>query len=1069
MKNDLAEKIKQQDIRAVADHYLTHSSKSGYNCLACGNGAKESGTGAEIYHNAHHNRDELKCFACGKNWNTLELIADCEHLNLDDKNDFVAALKFACGFFGLDFGKNSTLKSKKTSEDKSVNAPTITDNQKQLAFIHADIADAQNNLSAFLNTTGGKFRGLTDETLKTFQCGYLQKWISPKIRLEVEQGKREKLPPPSRRFIIPTPNHYNAVLPELDRTPENKKFWKMHAGTKEIFGAEFLPVDAYLIVVTEGEFDAMSIWQATQGRIAVIAVGGAAEYKKAVSFLQNKFSVHKPQIFILFDPDETGRLNAVKLRDELLKIGFRAVCRFLSDENSKLDANDILQEQGDDKLAQIIDNLVDDAQDDFELTAKAILTNDFSILASHADETASNEIFSADTHSLQDELQEVNRKIAAFEQEKSAAIEKLKSAVSFDKDFVFSDDILNAAAFAKLFDGNTYTSFRIAIQNQNKKEKFIREWQGEVRERMTDIKSRQSDLLAQKKSIAAQIVSAKFVATHDELKDFVIPDGYEISENGIEKIVGDKSLTVSRVPAFIQAKRKNVEDKTHKLVLAYLSENGTWQSIPATGEEIIFNARKLIDLRAYGLPVTSVNAHLLVDYLDDFETANKEILPLFLNTSRCGWYKFGDKDYFVDPRRKNFISDADRDIELVVDDNSTFAQSLKSVGSLDEWRKAYEIAKKSPIARLIVAASVAPPLLNIFDGERNYVLYLYGNTRGGKSTCLLCGASAVGSTDMVISFDGTNNGLLARAAETNDYPFFVDEKQSADKKLQEQFQRFIYSVANGKERQRANKDGTLKIVREWQNITICNGETELLDDNATGGAFSRLLQIHAPKILLPADECKEIRRIIRHSYGHAFPLVIEEIFKAGFDDLRENYNYLIENFAETFPNLLDDYRRYMAIMTLADTLLNIALGVDEEKAMSDALDNAKIIFDFVPTLEEIADTPRERNFVLDFIAQNQKYFLGATSAEIEQLPYVYGKFDDDFVYISVAALQTACKNAGFNYQKLVADLIEDAFFIPDDKILKGRKKPIQSVLKKINGINTRCFKILTVKVAGSDE
>lgn len=671
---------------------------------------------------------------------------------------------------------------------------------------------------------------------------------------------------------------------------------------------------------------------------------------------------------------------------------------------------------------------------------------------------------------LQKNLQVVYQKMTDFNSDVSNAIEKLKSVSTFDKNTCFSDEIITAAAYAKLFDGKTFVDFKSGIQNQNKKNSFLLEWRGVVKDKAAEIKDRQTDLTTQKNELQAKINSLSFIADNeDDLKGFSFPEGYSVSANGIEKVVGEKMITVCRRPAIIKSKSKNVEEKNFKFVLAYLAENGTWQELPAAKASTVFNFRKLIDLSDFGLPVTSSNANLLVDFLDAFKVRNEKILPMSLNVSRCGWYNFGDTDYFVDPRRKCFIADDNRNIEIVVDDNNTFAKSLKSVGSLDEWLKAYEIAKKSPIARLIVAASVAAPLLNIFDGERNFVLYLYGTTRGGKSTCLLGGASAVGNTDMVISFDGTNNGLLARAAETNDYPFFVDEKQSADKKLQEQFQRFIYSVANGKERQRANKDGTLKTVREWQNITICNGETELLDDNATGGAFSRLLQIHAPKIILPADDCKEIRRIIRHNYGHAFPLVIEEIFKAGFDDLRENYNYLVKKFAETFPNLLDDYRRYMAIMTLADVILNIALGVDEEKAMTDAIDNAKIIFDFVPTLEEIADTPRERNFVLDFIAQNQKYFLGATPAEIEQLPFVYGKFDEDFVYISVAAVQTACKNAGFNYQKLVADLIEDAFFIPDDKILKGRKKPIQSVLKKINGINTRCFKIPKVKVAGGDD
>ena len=661
---------------------------------------------------------------------------------------------------------------------------------------------------------------------------------------------------------------------------------------------------------------------------------------------------------------------------------------------------------------------------------------------------------------LKKNLQAVYLKMTDFNSDVSSAIEKLKSVSTFDKDTCFSDEVITAAAYAKLFDGKTFADFKSSIQNQNKKNSFLLEWRGVVKDKADKIKDRQTDLTTQKNDIQAKINSLSFIADNeDDLQGVSFPEGYSVSANGIEKVVGEKMITVCRRPVVIKSKSRSFEDKTHKLVLAYLSENGKWQELPAVGEEIIFSSRTLVSQRAYGLPVTSTNANMVVDYLDAFKVRNEKILPMSLNVSRCGWYNFGDTDYFVDPRRKCFIADDNRNIEIVVDDNNTFAKSLKSVGSLDEWLKAYEIAKKSPIARLIVAASVAAPLLNIFDGERNFVLYIYGTTRGGKSTCLLCGASAVGNTDMVISFDGTNNGLLGRAAETTDYAFFVDEKQSADARLKDQFQRFVYSVANGKERQRANKDGSFKSVREWQNITICNGETELLDDNATEGAFTRLLQIHAPKTILAADDCKEIRRIIRHNYGHALPLVIDKIFDYGFDNLRENFNDACEVFAENFPNLLDDYRRYVAIMTLADAVLNMCLGVDEDAAFADAVDNAKIIFEFVPTIADISDFEREKNFILGFIAQNQKYFLGATPAQIENLPFIYGKFDDDFVYIAVTAFKEACTKANFDYKKVRDDLIEEKFFVPDDKIFKGRKTPYNFVQKKIGGTKDNFYRI----------
>ena len=691
----------------------------------------------------------------------------------------------------------------------------------------------------------------------------------------------------------------------------------------------------------------------------------------------------------------------------------------------------------------------------------------------HADDRANDKKFSADAQidSLKIELQAVNKKLADFDAEKTAAIEKLQSAISFDKDSVFADDILNAAAFAKLYDKKTFSDFKAAIQNQIKSqgtEKFITEWSGEVRDRITDIKNRKSDLLAQQKSINAKIVSLNFIATHDDLKDFVIPEGYEISNAGIEKIVGDKSVVVSRVPAVIKAKSKTVDDKTYKMILAYLSENGAWQNVRATGEEIIFNARKLIDLRAYGLPVTSTNANLFVDYLDAFKAANEKILPMSLTVSRCGWHNFYGQDYFIDTRRQCMITDNEKNIEVVVDDSSTFAQSLKSVGSIEEWRKAYDIAKKSPTARLIVAASIAAPLLKIL-GERNFLLYIHATTRAGKTTALFLAASIIGSEKIIRSFDATKNGLAGAAADVNDYAFLIDEKQVADNRLKEQFDNLVYALANGIGRTKLNKDSTLKKLQDWRTVAVMTGETPLFSDNVTGGANTRCLSIAAPSVILDADSCRKIRAIIKTNYGHALPLVIDEFFKYGFDNLREKYQEIVTIFTKNFPNLLNEYCRYMAILTLADAFLNIALGTEKFKALEDATKNmARDIFSLVPTLEEISDTPREKDFVLGFIAQNQKYFLGATPAQIENLPFVYGKFDDDFVYITVSALKQACSNDFFDYSKVVADLINDGFFTPDSKVAHDRKKPNQSVLKKISGVNVRCYRIPKEKVVADD-
>ena len=159
-------------------------------------------------------------------------------------------------------------------------------------------------------------------------------------------------------------------------------------------------------------------------------------------------------------------------------------------------------------------------------------------------------------------------------------------------------------------------------------------------------------------------------------------------------------------------------------------------------------------------------------------------------------------------------------------------------------------------------------------------------------------------------------------------------------------------LANGLGRTKLNKDSTLRKLQDWRTIAIMTGKTQLLPENVTGGANTRLLTIFAPKVILDAKTCKIIRNTIKENYGLVFPLVIDKISSIGKEKLHEVYNTIIDVFAEKYPNVLDEYRRYMAIITLADTLLNSVLfgntittfDGNTVKAVDDAIENAEKIF-----------------------------------------------------------------------------------------------------------------------------
>ena len=336
--------------RPIITEYLEPAKHGGYCCIGenCTNGRGKNATGANLY----RDNTRLHCHVCGGDFSNIDVIA--HHLGLSTTgSDFIEILKFGYEHFGINADWNSTeysgSKQERTTSVTQSAGVHDTHDFKELELIRADIAKAQTYLA---NLPEFARRGLSLETLQHFGCGFLDSWTAPKIRLD---GKN---PPTSRRFIIPTSErHYLASA--IDRDKLDKQWWKMHAGSKEIFNAAAITADSATVIVVEGEIDAMSIWQATSGTIPVIAIGGAAGKIWIDSLdLQLANSNTKPPMLIMFDDDEAGRKDAPVLRDELIRHGYPAVFDFLppAENGQKQDANDILQRNGEKTLSELVRN-----------------------------------------------------------------------------------------------------------------------------------------------------------------------------------------------------------------------------------------------------------------------------------------------------------------------------------------------------------------------------------------------------------------------------------------------------------------------------------------------------------------------------------------------------------------------------------------------------------------------------------------------------------------------------------------------------------------------------------------
>ena len=342
-------------------------------CPECGNGEGRDGTPVEA---TRKNGTWLyNCFRCNAfSGDLLKIITNSAHLTPKGNfEDMCKALAIGATLIGYPLPDPTPKKNKPTIKHK--------EDYEELPLIKADITEAQQHLD---DLPESQRRGLNLKTFSEFKCGFLQKWRHPCFRVKSYEGK---IPAPSRRFIIPTADlkHYNAVALPADRPGMSKKYIKMHAGEKlEAFNSPALYSDAELIVVVEGEFDAMSVWQASDGNIAVVATLGTGGYKELLLPLIAEQKVQDKKFLILFDGgDDAGRTNAEKLRQELLRLDTPAVAKFLfnfltpEDKQvfgNKVDANQILQEHGDEFLNQLMKKIVEEAQRELDDIAEEIAT-----------------------------------------------------------------------------------------------------------------------------------------------------------------------------------------------------------------------------------------------------------------------------------------------------------------------------------------------------------------------------------------------------------------------------------------------------------------------------------------------------------------------------------------------------------------------------------------------------------------------------------------------------------------------------------------------------------------------
>mmetsp|Transcript_12010 Transcript_12010/g.24458 ORF Transcript_12010/g.24458 Transcript_12010/m.24458 type:complete len:758 (-) Transcript_12010:3951-6224(-) len=172
---------------------------------------------------------------------------------------------------------------------------------------HDEVRRFQENLRGNLNAVEylHKVRGLNLETAQNFGVGCTRHSF-----LEDEGSLRSHL-----CLVFPMTSHENQPIRLKIRSIERKSAMKLvPKGSMEwgLFGLGNIAKDARDVVITEGEFDAMAVHQAT-GLPAISVPNGASSFPVNCIPLLERFN----RIFVWFDDDIAGHSGAQKISRKL--------------------------------------------------------------------------------------------------------------------------------------------------------------------------------------------------------------------------------------------------------------------------------------------------------------------------------------------------------------------------------------------------------------------------------------------------------------------------------------------------------------------------------------------------------------------------------------------------------------------------------------------------------------------------------------------------------------------------------------------------------------------------------
>lgn len=403
------------------------------------------------------------------------------------------------------------------------------------------------------------------------------------------------------------------------------------------------------------------------------------------------------------------------------------------------------------------------------------------------------------------------------------------------------------------------------------------------------------------------------------------------------------------VPALVDHVLKDIATGDELISVRWKRNKTTtaWDQIIAPRASFA-NSRKIIDFATAGLPVNSCNAALASRYLSEIESTNSEEIPLNYVSSQCCWQKTDSGKLAGFLFGENYLRNSKIEDQKMIKyhplegGDNQLVSGLHARGSLEAWKDAVKLIEDKPKALLALFASIASPLLPLFNAP-NFVVDFSGLTSQGKTSVLRLAASVWGNPDemtpstFLFTWDATRVWIERAAATFGNLPLILDDTKRA--KFKNMIAQILYDFTSGHGKGRGSLKG-VQTSLHWNSILLSTGEQQITDFSEDGGTHTRGFSIWCEKGPFDGTDSETgklviaLNREVCLNYGHAGPAILQWLLdnQEEIAGLREIYEAAVEEFSNKSKDnsIASRTAKYFAMIRIGAVLAKRVLGIPQK-------------------------------------------------------------------------------------------------------------------------------------------